>query len=471
MKIVFSHHSLILLVLASLNVHCQPKVKPAALSITPFASGFTNPVDISHAGDDRLFIVEQAGYIRIVDAAGNVNPVPFLDIDDRVKSGGEQGLLGLAFHPNYYGNGFFYVNYTGTGDSTHISRFSVQPANPSLADPNSEMKLLTIFQPYVNHNGGELAFGPDGYLYIGLGDGGSGGDPGDRAQNPMELLGKMLRIDVDGGLPYSIPESNPYYGSFSVRNEIWAMGLRNPWRFSFDRLTGDLWIGDVGQNAIEEIDLQPASSPGGENYGWRCYEGNNAFNTDDCLSTDNYTFPVHQFDHSLTNSCSVTGGFVYRGSQIPSFYGKYFFTDYCNDKIWTLTPTSKSWTVELMGQFQGNNFSTFGEDKNGRLYIAGLTSGVIYYLSHTGTGLNDQLQKKLIHIYPNPFDATITIETASVQQFPAQINIYDVAGERVYQSDFNQTKEDYYLGFLPDGIYFINMMTDQNSWMDKLIKQ
>jgi glucose/arabinose dehydrogenase len=471
MKILIAVNNLIFLSLAVLTANCQSKVSPASLTLTPFASGFDNPVDISNAGDNRLFIVEQQGYIKIVDTGGNIYPIPFLNIDDRVKSEGEQGLLGLAFHPDFSENGFFYVNYTGAADSTHISRFSVDPLTPNQADPESEMKLMTIYQPYQNHNGGELVFGPDGYLYIGLGDGGAGGDPGNRAQNPMEFLGKMLRIDVNGGLPYSIPESNPYYGRQDTLGEIWAMGLRNPWRFSFDRVTGDLWIADVGQNEIEEINFQPASSSGGENYGWRCYEGNNAYNTEDCLSPGNYTFPIHQYDHSSTGSCSVTGGFVYHGTQYPTYYGMYFFADYCSDKIWTLSNESGFWSPELMGQFQGNNFSTFGEDVNGRLYIAGHSSGIIYYLSQTGTGFNDKIQNKEVNIYPNPFDETITIETAYNNVTSAQLNIFDLTGEVVFSSELIATKEEYNLDFLSDGIYFINLMTDQSNWMIKLIKQ
>ncbi len=356
-------------------------------SLTTFASGFDDPVCITNAGDSRLFVVRKTGFIYIVDNAGTTNPVPFLDIDARVNSSGnEQGLLGLAFHPQYPDSGFFYVNYTGIGDSTHISRFSVSLSNPDLADPLSEKKLLTIYQPFTNHNGGDLCFGPDGYLYIGLGDGGAGGDPDNRAQNLMEYLGKILRIDVDQGNPYAIPETNPYYNNPSALSEIWALGLRNPWRFSFDRFTGDLWIGDVGQNAYEEIDFQPLSSPGGENYGWRCYEGNNPYNTSGCGGAGSYTFPIHQYSHSF--GCSITGGFVYRGSQFPAMYGKYFFADYCSDRIWTIHKEEGTWVVEEFGQFTGNNFSTFGEDVNGNIYIAGYSSGTIYLVGDNSTGIN-----------------------------------------------------------------------------------
>lgn len=386
MKTIHTFLALCLFFLAMTTAIGQP-----VNSLTPFASGFNQPVCITNAGDSRLFVVSRAGYIYIVNNLGNTNPVPFLDIDARVKSnGGEQGLLGLAFHPEYPDSGYFYVNYTGIGDSTNISRFSVSQSNPDLADDQSEKKLLTLFQPFTNHNGGDLHFGPDGYLYIGLGDGGSGGDPGNRAQNKLDYLGKMLRIDVDHGDPYSIPATNPFYNDPSALDEIWSLGLRNPWRFSFDRLTGDLWIADVGQNTWEEIDFQAASSSGGENYGWRCYQGNAAYNTVGCGDSGLYTFPIHQYSHSF--GCSVTGGYVYRGSQFPALKGKYFFADYCSDRIWTIHDNGGNWWVEDFGQFTINKFTTFGEDAYGQLYIAGYSTGIIYLVSDNSSDINLNLK-------------------------------------------------------------------------------
>ncbi len=348
-----------------------------AKKMVPFASNFSNPVSITNAGDSRLFVAEQVGRIRIINSDGKVNAQPFLDISGRVTFGGERGLLGIAFHPDYKSNGYFYVNYVGAGDITTISRFKVSSGNPDMADPQSEFKLLSVPQPYTNHNGGDLTFGPEGYLYIGLGDGGSGGDPGNRAQNPKEYLGKMLRINVDQGNPYSIPTSNPFYNSTSTLGEIWAIGLRNPWRFSFDRLTGDLWIADVGQNAIEEVNFQPAKSQGGENYGWRCYEGNEVYNTSACTqASSSLTFPVFTYLHD--SECSVTGGYVFRGAVSSVYYGHYFFADYCSDKIWTLHKVNNNWVKEDFGQFPGNSFSTFGEGTEGQLYVAGVSSGTIY---------------------------------------------------------------------------------------------
>src|SRR5690349_11300457 len=245
--------------------------------LQPFVTGLINPVSITHAGDNRLFITEQAGRIMIYDGT-RLLPEPFLDIRNLVSSGNERGLLSLAFHPRYAQNGFFYVNYTNVSGNTVVARYSVSPADPNRANPSSAVLILGVNQPFANHNGGQMQFGPDGYLYIGLGDGGGGGDPGNRAQNLNDLLGKILRIDVDSGSPYAIPASNPFVGSTNVRGEIWSYGLRNPWRFSFDRETGDLWIADVGQGTWEEIDFQPATSIGGENYGWRRMEGSHCFN-------------------------------------------------------------------------------------------------------------------------------------------------------------------------------------------------
>ncbi len=344
-----------------------------------FASGLSKPVCITNAGDSRLFVAEQVGRILIVNSDGQLKTQPFLDIRDRLTFAGERGLLGIAFHPDYKSNGYFYVNYVGADDITTISRFKVSSVNADIADSQSEFKLLTIAQPYANHNGGDLIFGPDGYLYIGLGDGGSGGDPGNRAQNTMDYLGKMLRIDVNHGNPYAIPTSNPFYNSATTLGEIWARGLRNPWRFSFDRLTGDLWIADVGQNELEEINFQPASGIGGENYGWRCYEGNAVYNNSACAAASSLTFPVYQYTHGV--ECSVTGGYVFRGNKSSLYYGHYFFADYCSDKIWTLRKVINSWVMEDFGQFPGNNFSTFGEDAKGQLYVAGLTSGTIYLVT------------------------------------------------------------------------------------------
>jgi glucose/arabinose dehydrogenase len=327
-------------------------------------SGLTSPVGINHAGDTRLFITQQRGTIVVFDGT-RVLPTPFLDVSTLISTNAsERGLLGLAFHPRYAQNGFFYIWYTDPQGDIAVSRFRVS-ADPNRADANSRTLIIEIpHSQFGNHNGGQLAFGPDGYLYLGTGDGGSGGDPANRAQNRTDLLGKMLRIDVDGGSPYAIPASNPF------GNEVWAYGLRNPWRFSFDRLTGDLWIADVGQGSIEEIDFQPATSIGGENYGWRRMEGTRCFNPASNCTDAALVLPVIEYGHS-NGACSVTGGYVYRGTRYPGLGGMYFYGDYCNGVIWAATrnATGSGFTSRQLLD-TAMLISTFGEDVGGELYVA-----------------------------------------------------------------------------------------------------
>lgn len=353
------------------------------IMLEPVANGFTLPVDVKHANDDRLFVVEKVGRIKIMDTDGNVLPTPFIDIDPVVNStANERGLLGLAFHPDYANNGYFFVNYTGNDGDTRISRFSRSGTDPDKADPSSEIVILVIDQPFNNHNGGDLAFGPDGYLYVGMGDGGSGGDPGNRSQDPQEMLGKMLRLDVDGGVQYAIPADNPFIGSADTLEEIWALGLRNPWRISFDRLTGDLWIGDVGQDAWEEVDMEPAGSKGGLNYGWRCYEGFVPFNTNGCGPANSYVPPVQVYQNTNAIGCSITGGYVYRGTKQPSLYGKYIYADYCTGIFWSLEPDGLGgWTNTQLANLNNQEFVAFGEDVDGELYVAAIGSGTIYRIT------------------------------------------------------------------------------------------
>lgn len=359
----------------SLTAIAQPQL---GLQLVP-SPGFNSPVDIANCGDDRLFIVERSGYIRILNPDGTSSL--FLDIDAKVKSsGGEQGLLGLAFDPNYDANGYFYVNYTnntGTGN-TVIARYTRNAVNPDLADVASEVILMTIVQPFSNHNGGNLEFGPDGYLYIGTGDGGSGGDPGNRAQDITDqLLGKMLRIDVST-VPYSIPADNPFVG-VSGDDEIWQYGLRNPWRFSFDSETGDLWIGDVGQGAWEEVNFAPSTSTGGENWGWRCYEGNAEYNTAGCLPIGSYDFPIYAYNHSFAvGGYAITGGYVYRGSDYPGMQGYYIFCDYVTGNWWHTVSDGVGGWISTLTDFDFDDISTFGESSDGELYCASLSGGQIY---------------------------------------------------------------------------------------------
>ncbi|MFN4255812.1 MAG: PQQ-dependent sugar dehydrogenase [Saprospiraceae bacterium] len=355
------------------SAFAQPKIQ-----LVDFATGFSRPVDITNCGDSRLFVVEQAGRIWVLDSLGNrLSAEPFLNIDPLVNSNGnEQGLLGLAFHPNYAQNGQFYVHYSDNSGDTQISRFLRDPLDPNKADPTSEKKILFQDQPYSNHNGGGMSFGPDGYLYIGIGDGGSGGDPQNFGQNKQTFLGKILRIDVDGGDPYAVPADNPFVNDPAWKPEIWHTGLRNPWRWSFDRLTGDMWIGDVGQNAREEIDFQPAGM-GGINYGWRCYEGNNTYNTSGCQPQSSYLKPAFEYANPSLG-CSVTGGFVYRGSKYPEIFGTYLFADYCSGRWWaTVRRADGTFSTKEIANLSDYQFSSFGQDRTGELYVAQLGAGKI----------------------------------------------------------------------------------------------
>ncbi|MCB0661503.1 MAG: PQQ-dependent sugar dehydrogenase [Saprospiraceae bacterium] len=375
------------LVLFTMQAFAQDEID---ITLDLFARGLANPTDIANCGDDRLFIVEKAGRIKIVDADGNVNPTSFIDITAKVNDGAsERGLLGLAFHPDYLQNGYFFVNYTNAGGHTIVSRFSVSTDNPNIAEPNSEKVIIQIDQPRTNHNGGDINFGPDGYLYIGMGDGGAAGDPWNNSQTATELLGKMLRIDVNiEDMPYLIPEDNPYYGLSTTRNEIWAFGVRNPWRFSFDR-EGNLWIADVGQDTWEEIDFQPFDSPGGENYGWSCLEGNEIYIQNRCtLDSADYTYPVFTYLNNFSEGCSVTGGYRYRGCTFPRLYDHYLFTDYCTGKFWSTwkCPTDTCvmpFTTEEIANLQDQQFVSFGEDKDGELYVAAIGLGNIYRIIET----------------------------------------------------------------------------------------
>ena len=346
---------------------------------------FTSPVLVTAPTLDprRLFVVEQDGFIRIVKDGATL-PTPFLNIDSKVASGGERGLLGLAFHPDYESNGRFFVNYTNNGGHTVIARYEVSVGDPDVADVGSEEILLTITQPFSNHNGGMVAFGPDGYLYVGMGDGGSGGDPNENAQDDGELLGKMLRIDVDVEVApfHAVPPDNPNAGAGLPLGLIWSKGLRNPWRFSFDRGTGDLYIGDVGQGAVEEIDYEPASSTGGVNWGWDIFEGSACFEPDpdpDCPDPPTgFTFPVHEYSHLL--GCSVTGGYVYRGCTLPDLAGRYFYSDYCSPFVDTFVISGGAATsfVDKTGELGAGlaSISSYGEDARGEVYIVSLDGAV-----------------------------------------------------------------------------------------------
>jgi glucose/arabinose dehydrogenase len=351
------------------------------------ASGFTKPVQVTHAGDgsNRLFVVEQPGTIQLLQD-GDILPAPFLDLTALTNDVGERGLLGLAFHPEYAANGFLYVNYTrATDGATIVARYTVADSDPNSADPGSALTLLTVEQPAPNHNGGQLAFGPDGYLYIGMGDGGGGGDPFGNGQDSSTLLGAILRIDVDGGSFYAIPADNPYVGA-AGRDEIWAIGLRNPWRFSFDRTTGDLYIGDVGQSAWEAINYQAAGTPGGLNWGWNCLEGSHEFEWAATCENIDFTDPIAEYHHSETGPgvrASVTGGFVYRGSRYPALVGRYFYGDFVSGHIWSFDTRDIPEVVPVLELTTSLSISAFGEDEQGQLYVIDWRGGTLHKLAGT----------------------------------------------------------------------------------------
>lgn len=342
---------------------------------TRVVAGLSSPLDLQPAPSDRtrLFVVEQAGRIRVIRSNALV-ATPFLDISARLTSGGERGLLGLAFHPQYASNGRLYVNYTDRGGDTRISEFRAPTPGGDTADAASERELMFVRQPFSNHNGGGLAFGPDGFLYIGLGDGGSGGDPQGNAQNLGTRLGKMLRIDVNGAAPFAVPPDNPFVGRAGALPEIWAFGLRNPWRFSFDRGTGDLYIGDVGQGALEEIDVGLASRRGGENYGWNTMEGSRCYSPSSNCNMSGLTQPVT--DYGRSDGFSVTGGVVYRGCRMPGYAGQYFYADYGSGMIRSFrldagrAIEARDWTATISGTSRAiRNPSSFGVDADGEIYI------------------------------------------------------------------------------------------------------
>lgn len=361
----------------------SPTAKPITILPNPdtvawvlFADGFERPVGIFHAGDGsgRIFIMEQAGVIWTLDASGARADTPFLDIRDRVGSvGNEQGLLGFAFHPEYASNGYFFVHYSDLVGNTVVTRYRVS-ADPNIADPSSEIRFFTLSQPYANHNGGQLAFGPDGYLYLGLGDGGLADDPVGNGQSLTTYLGKILRFSVHTGedAPVaSIPADNPYADTdFPF---IWASGLRNPWRFSFDTLTGDLYIGDVGQNHYEEINFLPVSAPGGANFGWDYFEGFHGFEGTPPTNVP-FVQPIAEYKHG--QGCSITGGFVYRGENLPDWQGIYLYGDYCTGTIWGLLRLPDgSWQNDLLFK-SGFNIASFGTDEANEIYLADLNGGI-----------------------------------------------------------------------------------------------
>ncbi len=390
----------IIIVLIALS-NTDNTVAQPVLTFTPFATGMGSALEIVNAADgsNRLFIAQRNGTIRIHDGTTLLG-TPFINLVDTILDVGEQGLLSLAFHPDYETNRYFFVWYTDKEGDLTLARYQTSAGDPNIADPNSEVVLLEIPKPgipyFTNHNGGKIAFGTDGYLYVSTGDGGSGGDPFNHAQNGNSLLGKMLRLNANNfSTPpyYTIPADNPYVSDPTVRDEIWALGLRNPWRWSWDRLTNDMWIADVGQGAWEEINFRAAGTTAAVNYGWRCYEGNAAYNTTGCGPASNYVFPIFAYPHNgTTGGFSVTGGYVYRGSAYPLLSGYYVCADYVSGNVWKIRPNGAGgWNVFQQSGLPGN-IAGFGESENGALYAVSL-GGTVYLVE-----ANSSLPLRLIDI-------------------------------------------------------------------------
>lgn len=416
------------------------------------AEGFQEPIGIVHAGDDDLYIIERQGKVQHwIRSQSPTTVETFMDISDLLTAqGGEQGLLGLAFHPTYPDSPYCYVNYTDKSGNTTVSRFSTTVKGQyRIADPTSEKILLRIDQPYSNHNGGQVWFGPDDYLYIATGDGGLFNDPGNRAQDLTSLLGKILRIDINHGDPYGIPSDNPFAMDDFAQDEIWAYGLRNPWRNAVDPATGALYIADVGQNAWEEVNYQSASSAGGENYGWVCYEASEKLGFVSC-DESMLVFPVYAYPHDPSGGgCpgSITGGVVYRGSEYPDLDGVYFFADYCTGVVRSMKVLAAAIIVDTALVWQKDIITSFGQDIDGEVYITGYLSGQIYKLRLTSTSVQDQTPAhSAIHWIQQGQDLILS-------EVVANGKIYTLAGEEVWHS--SSTFDEIRGLTLPGGVYLL----------------
>ncbi|NMR33055.1 T9SS type A sorting domain-containing protein [Chryseobacterium aquaticum] len=428
-----------------------------------FATGLSNPVEITNANDSRLFVVQQNGIIKIIQPNGTINAADFLNISSKITFGGERGLLGLAFHPQYATNGYFFVYYNNTAGNIVVARYSVSSTNPNIANAASEKIILNIPKPFDNHNGGSIHFAPDGNLWIVTGDGGSGGDPNNNGQNKNSLLGKMLRIDVNSTADYNIPAGNPFVG-IDGADEVWSYGLRNAWKFSFDLTTGNALIADVGQGVIEEINRMPIATTA-LNYGWRCYEGNNAYNTSGCAASSTMTFPVAVYDHS-GGKCSITGGYVYRGTASPSLQGKYFFADYCSQQIGTLDTNN---VITWSSAFSGNNFSTFGEDNLKELYVAAVNNGKIYKITTSTLGTQENVFNG-VRIYPNPASERVFVEGISSEN--TTIKLISTEGKIAIDNVKLDSENSFDITGITPGVYYLNIKSgDFKEYSQKLIIQ
>ncbi len=422
------------------------------------ASNFNGITEITNAGDDRLFITEQSGLIRILKPDGSKST--FLDIRNRIGTGSERGLLGLAFAPDYATTGRFYVNYTDRSSRpqhTVIARYTVS-SNPDRAN-NNETIILRIEQPFSNHNGGKILFGLDGFLYIGMGDGGSGGDPRNLALNTNELLGKLLRIDVSGST-YTNPPGNPFING-GGRPEIYAVGLRNPWKISFDDVTENLWIADVGQNAFEEVNVVDSKRPG-LNYGWRCFEGRSRFNNDRTCPRESETVrPVEVQSHRDDGVCSITGGFVYRGQAYQNFVGKYFYGDICSREIGILTNNNGTWQATYQRPSNAVGYRTFGEDVNRELYVAS-GSNIYRITDPTVLSTPDIYKRDEITFFPNPADDSVTVDFGKNRTEIDRVSIFNIQGQKILEvPSNNQQNISISTKSLAGGMYLLEFSSNQ----------
>ncbi len=476
MRSIFFSLSCVAIIVSS----CASQAQSISVNVVPAFPNlfFDSPTDIQHAGDgsNRLFVCEKKGVIRVFQNRANAQSSSvFLDLSDRVVASSELGLLGLAFHPDYSTNGYFYVNYNirrSDSNLTVISRFSKSSANPDVADKASELVLMEFYQPFANHDGGQVAFGPDGYLYIATGDGGSGGDPLNAGQSLNTLLGKILRIDVDNpdaGLNYGIPESNAFRDTPGARKEIYAYGLRNPWRFSFDPETDWLWAADVGQDKYEEIDI----IENGKNYGWKTMEGWHCYSPSNNCDSTGLTGPVWEYGRS--SGASITGGYVYRGNDVPALVGKYVYADFVSGRIWALFYDGENPTTNVEIDDTNLFISTFGLDENQELYF-GAFDGRIYKFSAPSSVNNKSTSISGVQfdaIRPNPAADHVVISYQVSERVALRLSVHDARGEEVAQLvDDVRTPGSYQVEFnteeLPEAVYYVRLITDKSTTSQSL---
>jgi glucose/arabinose dehydrogenase len=471
------------------NLNNLPK-----LQLEPFAKGFQYPIDMANCGDNRVFIVERLGKIWACDANGNkLTSEPFLDITDEVftvfpKGYDERGLLGMTFHPNFPDSPYFYVNYIGLDSNSHIARFTVNADHKNKAIKGSEQTILKVIQPkgadFVNHKSGCLKFGPDGYLYVTFGDGGSAGDPHNNAQDLSKLLGKMIRIDINkrsNGKNYSVPPDNPFVGVADAKDEIWATGLRNPFRWSFDKLTGDLWLPDVGQDIWEEINFQMKGAKGGRNYGWSCYEADHNFKFNGCdYNGTPYTFPIVEYKHTENPCAAITGGYIYRGSKYPKLYGMYVYNDYCTGKYSVVFRQTQTWLNVFMLDEDDESYVSFGEDSKGELYTINQPTGEIEHVidvsQQQAAPANNNVANLNFKLSPNPNKGQFTVELNAPENDAYSIFVTDVVGTTIFsenkQAAAGINRWNFASPKLQKGVYIIHVQSlkasiTQNFIVDK----